>query len=122
LQHRWGGIQRETSRFCRYYTQVERKKVFAVQVKDALQMYDGIARANFPYMHCWLILRNERKWSTWMDTLLGRQGGDPKQSGEGSSKAAMPPPTERPMGHDKAKKQRSESTSSSSMACLEVLQ
>ncbi|OEL18071.1 hypothetical protein BAE44_0020909 [Dichanthelium oligosanthes] len=56
LQHRWGGIQHETSQFCSFYAQVERKKESGKseddKVKDALQMYDGVARANFSYMHC----------------------------------------------------------------------
>jgi hypothetical protein len=46
LQHRWADIQKDTSRFCGFYAEIERKKQSGKseddKVKDALQMYEGI--------------------------------------------------------------------------------
>ncbi|OEL36943.1 hypothetical protein BAE44_0002038, partial [Dichanthelium oligosanthes] len=123
-------IQRDTSRFCAIYGTIESRhqsgkteddkvSTFSLQIKDALLMYDGIAGRNYPYMHCWLILKNEPKWNIWLGTSSTGQGGDPEVTGEGSNQA-MPPPVERPMGWDRANKQRSDSNSSSSTTCLEV--
>ncbi|KAG2648294.1 hypothetical protein PVAP13_1NG038508 [Panicum virgatum] len=99
LQHRWADIQKDTSRFCGFYSEIERKnqsgKSENDKVKDAIQMYEGIIETTFKFIHCWYILRNEMKWNEWLASM--------------------------PVGRDKGKKARS-STASSSSACLEVLQ
>jgi hypothetical protein len=40
-----------------------------MQVKDALQMFQDLVGYSFPYYHCWLILRRERKWCDWLASL-----------------------------------------------------
>jgi hypothetical protein len=93
------------------------------QVKDALQMYAGILESSYRFVHCWLILRHENKWNTFLASLSTPNNAENDgKTVEGSKEDTLPARIERPMGRDKAKKQRSSSSSSNSTACLEVLQ
>jgi len=92
-----------------------------VQVKDALQMYEGIVGTTFKFIHCWFILRNEMKWNEWLVTASASNEEPAVQPVEENIDPTLPPRIDRPNGRDKAKKARN-STSSSSSACLEVLQ
>jgi hypothetical protein len=94
----------------------------ALQVKDALQMYEALAGSQYRFVHCWLILRNEPKWNNWLASLPAATGGTPGQSEQPAKDLTLPSRMDRPVGWDKSKKQRSMSTASSSSACLEVLQ
>jgi hypothetical protein len=96
-----------------------------MQVKDALQMFQDLVGYSFPYYHCWLILRREKKWCDWLASLTvkDKQSKDPIE--EAAPKLAPTSTEERPMERDRAKKMKraaSESASASSTACLEVLQ
>jgi hypothetical protein len=96
-----------------------------MQVKDALQMFQDLVGYSFPYYHCWLILRREKKWCDWLASLTvkDKQSKDPVE--EAAPKLAPTSTEERPMGRNRAKKMKraaSESASASSTACLEVLQ
>jgi hypothetical protein len=94
----------------------------AFQVKDALQMYEALAGSQYRFVHCWLMLRNEPKWNNMLANLPATTGGTPGQSEQPAKDPILPPRMDRPVGRDKSKKQRSTSTTSSSSACLEVLQ
>ncbi|KAG2592312.1 hypothetical protein PVAP13_5NG550600 [Panicum virgatum] len=124
LQHRWGDIQKDTSRFCGFYAEVERKnqsgKSEDDKVKDALQMYEGIVESTFKFIHCWYMLRNEMKWNEWLASMSASNGEQSTELAKASTDATLPPRIDRPNGRDRAKKPRTSSTASS--ACLEVLQ
>ena len=92
-----------------------------VQVKDAIQMYEGIIGTTFKFIHCWYILRNEMKWNEWLASMSASNEGPHVQPAEENLDPTLPPRIARPVGTDKAKKACS-STASSSSACLEVLQ
>jgi len=92
-----------------------------VQVKDALQMYEGIVGTTFKFIHCWFILRNEMKWNEWLATTSASNEEPAVQPVEENVDPTLPPRIDRPNGRDNAKKARN-STSSSSSACFEVLQ
>jgi hypothetical protein len=94
-----------------------------MQVKDALQMFQDLVGYSFPYYHCWLMLRNEKKWCDWLATVTGKDNASKVSGEEAAPKFAPTSAEERPMGRDKAKKlKRATSESASSTACLEVLQ
>jgi hypothetical protein len=92
------------------------------QVKDALQMFEGIIGSPFKFLHCWFILRNEMKWNSQLATMHAQRSGDAAEGVEAKVDPTLPPRMERPVGRDRAKKQRSNTQSSSSSACLKVLQ
>jgi hypothetical protein len=60
LQNWWAYIQKDTSRFCGFYAEIERKRQSGKseddKVKDALQMYEGIVGCQFKFVHYWLML------------------------------------------------------------------
>ena len=70
--------------------------------------------------HCWLILRHQRKWNDQTcakaTPSVNNSGSEPVEENNN--------PLNRPIGRDAAKKKRSQGdmASSSSSACLEVLQ
>jgi len=92
-----------------------------VQVKHAIQMYEGIIGTTFKFIHCWYILRNEMKWNEWLASMSASNEDPHVQPAEENLDPTLPPRIARPVGRDKAKKAHSSTTSSSS-ACLEVLQ
>ena len=72
--------------------------------------------------HCWLILRHQRKWN---DQTSAKPIGTPSVDNSGPEPVQdNNNPLNRPIGRDAAKKKRSQGdlASSSSSACLEVLQ
>lgn len=102
-----------------------------LQVKDALQMFEGMHKKQFRFMHCWYMLRREVKWTTWLSSCetphnntgnvnVNETGSQAKQ---GEDEFGSPSDTfVRPMGRDRAKKARSTSTSSNSTACMALLE
>jgi hypothetical protein len=128
LQHRWADIQKDTSRFCGFYSEIERKrqsdKSEDDKVKDALQMYEGIIGCQFKFVHCWLMLRNEAKWNNWLASLSSPSNAQEGRPADATEDETFPPKIAKPIGRDRAKKQRtsSDSSNSKSSACLEVLQ
>jgi hypothetical protein len=93
-----------------------------VQVKDALEMYEGIVEHPFKMIHCWYMLRNEMKWNTYLQSVSAASAVPQDNPPAPVLDDTLPARIERPMGRDKAKKQCSGTSSSSSSACLEVLQ
>ena len=91
-----------------------------MQVKDALQMYEGIVDSTFKFIHCWYMLRNEMKWNEWLASMSASNGEPSTEPATANADATLPPRIDRPTGRDRAKKARTSSTASS--ACLEVLQ
>ena len=91
-----------------------------MQVKDALQMYEGIVESTFKFIHCWYMLRNEMKWNEWLASMSASNGEPSTEPATANADATLPPRIDRPNGRDRAKKPRTSSTASS--ACLEVLQ
>jgi hypothetical protein len=67
------------------------------------------------------MLRNEAKWNNWLASMSSPKNPEEVGPAEPTKDKTLPPKIARPMGRDKAKKQRSSSNSSNS-ACLEVLQ
>jgi hypothetical protein len=96
--------------------------MFNFQVKDALHMYAGILESPFKFLHCWLILRHEHKWNTFLASLTKPIVEAQEQTPETVKDHTLPKKVERPMGRDKAKKLHSSSSASSSTACLEMIQ
>jgi hypothetical protein len=92
------------------------------QVKDVLHMFEEIVGSPFKFLHCWFILCNEAKWNAHLTTMHGQKDGDATEGVQAEGDPTLPPRMERPMGRDRAKKQRSNTQSSSSLACLEELQ
>ncbi|OEL23191.1 hypothetical protein BAE44_0015790, partial [Dichanthelium oligosanthes] len=96
-------------------------------ISDAIQVFEEVLKRKFNYIHCWYILCGERKWE---DKLKGVEEGrrTSKMLADTSATAHDSEPgvldsSGRPIGCDSAKKWRSmEGSSSSSSACLEVLQ
>jgi hypothetical protein len=94
-----------------------------MQLKDALQMFQDLVGYSFPYYHCWLILRREKKWCDWLDSLTVKDKDNKVSCEEAAPKLAPTSTEERPMGRERAKKlKRAAFESASSTACLEVLQ
>jgi hypothetical protein len=91
-----------------------------LQIKDALLMYEDEEGSPFRFVHCWLLLRNENKWTSFVDPGTNGEAGEDSQPP--IDDGTLPPRMEKPVGRDKAKKQRSGNASSQSSACLEVLQ
>jgi hypothetical protein len=100
-----------------------------MQLGDAMRVFEGVAGHPFNFLHCWMILRGERKWE---DKLKGVEEGqkkksrmpaDPSSTAQGTDSEG-PDSASRPMGRDAAKKRRSmqQSGSETSTACLAVLQ
>jgi len=85
-------------------------------------MFEGVVGYQYKFLHCWLILRHEHKWNSWVSSLSGKVAGEDDIRAQGSNDVTLPPRMERSVGRDRAKKMRSGSSSSSSSACLEVLQ
>jgi len=98
---------------------------FFSQIEDALKQYQGQVGKQFQFLHCWYVLRQHKKWQDW---VLGKvEDSRPVKESRTSCSAEQDTSGEadsvRPMGRDAAKKRRSENAgSSSSSACLEVLQ
>jgi hypothetical protein len=101
-----------------------------LQVKDALQMFESMHKKQFRFMHCWYMLRQEVKWTTWLSSCetphntgnvnVNETGSQARQ---GEDQFGSPSDTfVRPMGRDRAKKARSTSTSINSTACMAMLQ
>ncbi|PVH37825.1 hypothetical protein PAHAL_5G099100 [Panicum hallii] len=134
LQHRWSGIQKDTVRFCGFYAEIERKRESGKseddKVKDALQMYQGLVKSAFKFIHCWLILRYEHKWQAHliaMSTPKDKERSETLQATkvqavEATKDKTLPPKISRPIGRDKAKRMKPSNTASNSTAFLQVLQ
>lgn len=126
LTHRWGEIQKETGKFCGYFSKIERKRRSGTNeddtIKDALQMFEELEKYHFKFIHCWLVLRREHKWNSWLAQMEANNEPDPANPQNEIIDNTLPPKLDRPIGRDKAKKQRSDGVGSSSSACLEVLQ
>jgi hypothetical protein len=43
--------------------------IIPLQLKDALQMFQGIMGSSFSYIHCWWMLHHEKKWNDWLASL-----------------------------------------------------
>ena len=85
-----------------------------MQLDNARQLYNSVVKKQFPYEHCWKILKNERKWSDNMSHNHKKQ--------KSHSAAASSPSTlqsvnfgddngdfnhhERPMGQKAAKQKK----------------
>jgi hypothetical protein len=103
--------------------------LICAQVKAAKEQWRVKHKGNdFPYMHCWEILREEPKW---MAKVFGEEErpskGKAPAAGSGSAQGSDAPSEEdsgRPIGRDRAKKQRSAeiAATAASSACLEILQ
>lgn len=89
-----------------------------VQVKDALEMYEGIVEHPFKLIHCWYMLRNEMKWNTYLQSVSAASAVPQDNPPAAVLDDTLPTRIERPMGRDKAKKQRSGTSSSSSFSSL----
>jgi hypothetical protein len=99
------------------------KTCFCLQVNETISLYDGGIGNSFQFMHCWFILKNKPKWTSWL-MAVGFYPNKTKSPGLENSEDGenMPPLPEHPMGWDNTKNQYSTpSSSSQSTSCLEVL-
>jgi len=62
-----------------------------VQVKDAIQMYEGIIGTTFKFIHCWYILRNEMKWNEWLASMSASNEDPHVQPAEENLDPTLPP-------------------------------
>jgi len=93
------------------------------QLKDALLLYEELEGSQFRFLHCWLILRHENKWTSGLSTEPNGENSENPQLPElPNDDGTLPPRMDKPLGRDRAKKQRSGNASSQSSAYLEVLQ
>jgi hypothetical protein len=96
--------------------------LYVPKINEALTLYDGGSGNSFQFMHCWNILKNEPKWTTWLVTGGYIQNQNRTSDAE-ECNVEVATPRERPIGRDQAKNQCSTPSSSShSNVCLEVLQ
>jgi hypothetical protein len=92
-----------------------------------MRVFEAVEGHQFNFLHCWLILHNERKWEDKMNGVKegrcrSRMLADPSASAKGTDLEA-PDSAARPISRDAAKKRRSmQQGSESSSAYLEVLQ
>ncbi|XP_050286618.1 glutathione S-transferase T3-like isoform X2 [Quercus robur] len=67
LQSRWGMINRETSRFCGFIAALEATPHSGTtehdKIENAKAMYKEKAKKDFPFEHCWHMLKHQPKWS-----------------------------------------------------------
>ncbi|KAK9987126.1 hypothetical protein SO802_032077 [Lithocarpus litseifolius] len=67
LQSRWGMINRETSRFCEFIAALEATPYSGTtgqyKIENAKVMYKEKAKKDFPFEHCWHLLKHQPKWS-----------------------------------------------------------
>ncbi|KAK9989898.1 hypothetical protein SO802_030137 [Lithocarpus litseifolius] len=73
LSSRWGNINRETSRFAEFMAKVEARNRSGAtdedKLKDAKDLYKATPNPStgkkiaFAYEHCWVVLKNQPKWS-----------------------------------------------------------
>jgi hypothetical protein len=87
--------------------------MFNFQVKDDLQMYAGILESPFKFLHCWLILKHEHKWNTFLASLTKPIAEAQEQTPEMVKDHTLNKRVESPIGRDKAKKLHSSSSASS---------
>ncbi|OEL27022.1 hypothetical protein BAE44_0011959 [Dichanthelium oligosanthes] len=95
------------------------------ELRDAMDEFEGVVHRRFNLLHCWSILRTERKWQDTLSAKVKEHRGKGKASASASAPGSESGAAceGRPIGRVRAKKLRSgEGGSSSSSACLEVLQ
>ncbi|XP_075649666.1 glutathione S-transferase T3-like [Castanea sativa] len=67
IQSRWGMINRETSRFCGFIVALEAAPHSGTTKQDNIEnakaMYKEKAKKDFPFEHCWHVLKHQPKWS-----------------------------------------------------------
>ncbi|OEL25663.1 hypothetical protein BAE44_0013318 [Dichanthelium oligosanthes] len=128
----WGTIKREVSRFCGIKNEQDRLNASGRtnddRLSDAMRVFEALVGHQFSFLHCWVILRGQRKWE---DKLKGVQEGwtrprmpsDPSSTAQ-ATESEEPDSAARPMGQDAAKKRRNpgQSGSETSIACLAMLQ
>jgi hypothetical protein len=93
-----------------------------VQIKEAMAMHERIVGTPFKFMHCWLILRHEMKWNALLDSMNPTDAKETEQKGTNIMEELLPPKIARPTGRDHDKNMKSNISSSSFTACINVLQ
>jgi hypothetical protein len=100
--------------------------IIPLQLKDALQMFQGIVGSSFSYIHCLWMLHHEKNGMIGLHPSPRRtrkQQSQQAQLNRAWKQKKRGQASVWPMGRDKAKRQWSQGgISSSSTACLEVLQ
>jgi hypothetical protein len=43
--------------------------IIPLQLKDTLQIFQGIVGSSFSYIHCWCMLRHDERWNDWLASL-----------------------------------------------------
>lgn len=126
LMSRWDSIKTQCSTFAGYMMAVLRQNPSGMTDADktslAATRFAAVEKKPFHFLHCWSILKDQPKW---MDQHMGNQIPPPNPIGTqsntidldgGEDSAPSSFTSKRPLGRDsakeKAKKQRSENTSS----------
>ncbi|OEL30719.1 hypothetical protein BAE44_0008260 [Dichanthelium oligosanthes] len=105
--------------------ELEKMAINCREVNDATAEYEAIVGTKFKFIHCWVLLRGERKWQDALPAILEDRKGKGKAS---ASTSDAPSETVgsaqgRPIGRDRAKKLRSgDGSDSVNSACVDVLQ
>ncbi|AQK73223.1 hypothetical protein ZEAMMB73_Zm00001d017471 [Zea mays] len=92
------------------------------ELKDAMKMFEGLQNHPFLFTHCWILLRNERKWRERSTaTRPGRVVNEDQPTNMFPS--SEPEVSISPEGRDSCKRKRANknTTSADSTACVEVL-
>ncbi|XP_052142992.1 glutathione S-transferase T3-like [Oryza glaberrima] len=125
LEHRWGNIQKEVSKFQGCYEQIERRHPSGIPhqelVLEAEALYSSNAPKNraFQFNHCWFKLRNSPKFQTLESHKRPRSrksstpiesAGEEDEEGDDARKSttpdlSQPSAKKRPMGRKEAKEQ-----------------
>ncbi|KAL0006136.1 hypothetical protein SO802_013697 [Lithocarpus litseifolius] len=81
LQSRWGNINRETSRFAGFMAKIEARNASGGtdedKLKEAKELYKASPapstgkKSAFAFEHCWVVLKNQPKWSTLKERSKG---------------------------------------------------
>ncbi|KAL4632553.1 hypothetical protein ACB092_04G059600 [Castanea dentata] len=65
LKSRWSTINKKTSKFCGFVAKIEAKSQSDASDKDKLDQAKALYKdtSGFQFEHCWLLLKNQPKWS-----------------------------------------------------------
>lgn len=129
LRKKWQKIQHTTAKFCGYKAEQDRRKQSGKgeteRIEDAKTVYRSLERHNFPYLHCWEVLRDENKWKA---VLTGKEEDDEDDDEDiqlrSRPEASVGGESVRPLGRDSSKKRRSSEINNSQEAgsIAEVMQ
>lgn len=92
-----------------------------MQLKEAMLLFEKVIGSTFNFMHCWLMLKDDLKCTTQLARASANLESNKETTQKQPTDQMLPPKMTKPLGWDRAKKQRSNVSSSASTQCLKVL-